>query len=53
MQITINHLKRAKPENVIRLAKWLKINTEGLNIDQIIGMVYYHVIKGRYKGLWR
>ena len=53
MLIKIEHLKKAKPENVIRLARWLKLNIEGLNIEQIINLVYYRFVKDKYNGLWR
>ena len=37
--ITYDHLIKAKPENVIRLAKWLKINIEGKTIFEVIWLI--------------
>ena len=53
MQITIDYLKKAKPENVIRLAKWLQINVEGINIERIICEVYKKIVIDKYSSLWK
>ena len=37
--ITYDHLMKAKPENVIRLAKWLKISTCGKPLSQVIWLI--------------
>lgn len=47
MLIKIAHLKKAKPENVIRLAKWLKLHIEGMSIEQIIRLVYWRITRGK------
>lgn len=39
--ITQERLRWSKPENVIRLAKWLKIDTRGLTIESVITKVYF------------
>ena len=46
MAITIAQLKKAKPENVIRLAKWLKLDIEGMSIQQIIKLVRWRITRG-------
>jgi hypothetical protein len=45
MKIKIKHLREAKLENVIRLAKWLKLNIEGMSIKQIIRLVYWKITR--------
>jgi len=37
--ITYDRLIKAKPENVIRLAKWLKINIEDKTLVQVIWLI--------------
>ena len=41
--ITINNLKKAKPENVIRLARFLKLRIQGMSIGQIIRLVHWRI----------
>ena len=48
MAISRADLKKAKPENVIRLAKWLKLNIEGMSIRQIIQLVYWRITRTGY-----
>lgn len=45
MIITKAMLKKAKPENVHRLAKWLKLNIEGMSIEQVIKLVLWRIKK--------
>lgn len=44
--IKIANLKKAKPENVIRLAKFLKLNIDGMSMRQIIKLVYWRIRRG-------
>lgn len=46
MMIKIANLKKAKPENVIRLAKFLKLNIDGMSMRQIIKLVYWRIRRG-------
>jgi hypothetical protein len=34
-------LKAAKPEDVVRLAKWLKLRIDGMKHKQIVSLVYW------------
>jgi hypothetical protein len=34
-------LKKAKPENVIRLAKWLRLDIDGMSLRQIIKLIHW------------
>lgn len=43
---TISELKKAKPENVIRLAKWLKLDIDGMSISQIIRLIRWRITRG-------
>lgn len=47
--ITIAHLRHAKPENVIRLDKWLNLNIEGMSIRQIIKLIYWRITRDDHK----
>ena len=46
MSITKEQLRKARPENVIRLAKWLKLDIEGMSIKQIINLVRWRITRG-------
>lgn len=37
-------LLRAKTENLIRLAKWLEIETAGLSHYEIVEIIYFHLL---------
>lgn len=41
--ITLERLKRAKPDNVRRLASWMKIDTHNLSIEEVIEIVYNQI----------
>jgi len=43
--ISKNNLKKAKIENVKRLAKWLKLDIEGMSDRQIIKLVWWRITK--------
>jgi uncharacterized protein YoaH (UPF0181 family) len=47
------HLKETKPENVIRLAKWLKLRIDGMSTKQIIALVAWRLHKNRQWGGFR
>ena len=47
-----SELKYAKPENVIRLARYLKLNIEGMSNRQIIKLVYWRLHKNRQWGAY-
>jgi len=40
--ITKYKLKRATPESVTRLAQYLRLDIEKMNIDQIISLIFSH-----------
>lgn len=41
-------LKKAKPENVIRLAIYLKLYINKMSINQIIGLIYWRLSRTGY-----
>jgi hypothetical protein len=41
--ITLERLKMAKPDNVRRLANWMKIDTHNLSIEEVIEIVYNQI----------
>jgi hypothetical protein len=41
--ITKERLEKAKPDNVRRLASWLKIDTHKLSIEEVIEIVYNRI----------
>jgi len=41
-----NTLYHAKPEDVVRLAKWLKLSIDGMDHRQICKLVYWRVTRG-------
>jgi hypothetical protein len=43
-------LKKAKPDDVIRLAKWLKLRIDGMSINQIIALIVWRFHKNRRWG---
>lgn len=45
MIIKKHHLKNAKPENVVRLAKFLKLNIDGMSHKQIISLVWWRLTR--------
>jgi len=49
--ITKERLQRAKPDNVRRLASWLKIDTYNLSIDEVIELVYNRIFYDKYLGI--
>ena len=38
-------LKKAKPEDVIRLAKWLKLRIDGMSHRQVIKLIYWLITR--------
>lgn len=45
MKIRRKHLKRASPENLIRLAKSLRLRIEGMSHKQIASLVYWRITR--------
>ena len=45
IKIKISDLKKARPENVIRLANWLKLKINNMSIQQIIKLVYWRITR--------
>lgn len=41
--ITRSTLKKCKPENVIRLAKYLKLNIENMSYGQVIRLIHWRL----------
>lgn len=44
--IKISELKKTDAQNVRRLAKWLRLKTQGMSISQIIKLVKWRVSRG-------
>lgn len=44
--LTLKQLRKAKPENVIRLAKWLQLYIDGMSLGQIIRLIRWRVTRG-------
>ncbi len=38
-------LRKASPTNLLRLAGWLKLNTQGMSHKQIIRLVYWRITR--------
>lgn len=38
-------LKKAKPENVVRLAKWLKLDIDGMSHRHIVKLVKWRITR--------
>lgn len=45
-------LKKSKPENVIRFAKWLKLRIDGMSIKQVITLIVWRLHKNRKWGVF-
>lgn len=45
VQITVAKLKKAKPENLLRLARSLKLNTEGMSHRQIARLIRWRITR--------
>ena len=58
MKISRRQLRKAKPENLIRLANALKLRTSGMSHRQVAALVYWRItrhlkLEGCYGGwLW-
>ena len=49
MIIKLKHLEKAKPEDVVRLAMYLKLETENKSVQEIVSAIWWK-IDGRYSG---
>lgn len=49
MSINKSDLKKSKPENVIRLAKWLRLHIDGMSLRQIIKLIYWRITRDDHK----
>lgn len=38
-------LQMTKPENLIRLAKWLRLDIDGMSYNQIAGLVHWRITR--------
>lgn len=47
MNIKIRHLKKSKPDNIIRLAKWLHLKIDGMSLRQIIKLINWRLGRAR------
>lgn len=45
MKIMKRHLRKAKPENLFRLAKSLKLNITNMSHRQIVALVYWRITR--------
>lgn len=43
--ISRKNLKKAKPENVKRLARWLKLDIDGMSDAQIVKLVWWRITR--------
>lgn len=53
--ISKKNLKKAKPENVKRLARWLGLHIDGMSDRQIVKLVWWRITrhhKRRVEDLW-
>jgi len=48
-EITKQNLKKAKFEDVLRLAKWFRLNISFMSNDQIINLVYWRASRKEYR----
>lgn len=44
--ITKEKLKKSKPEDVIRFARWLRLKIDGMSIRQVISLVKWRITRG-------
>lgn len=45
MSIKRRHLRKSKPENLLRLSMFLKLRTEGMSHRQIVNLVYWRITR--------
>lgn len=45
MKIRRGHLIRSKPEDILRLARWLRLQIQGMKHKQIASLVYWRVTR--------
>jgi hypothetical protein len=45
MKIMRRHLKKAKPENILRLARFLKLRVDDMSHRQIVSLVYWRITR--------
>jgi hypothetical protein len=45
MKISRRQLRKSKPENLLRLAKVLKLRTDGMSHRQIAALVYWRITR--------
>jgi hypothetical protein len=45
MMISRRTLRRSQPANLLRLANWLKLRTEGMSHRQISKLVYWRITR--------
>lgn len=53
LHISRAQLRKAKPENVLRLAHWLNLNVDNMSIRQVIRLVYWRITRpcGRFNSV--
>ena len=42
----LSTLKKANPENILRLAKWLRLHVDGMSYNQIVKLVKWRITRG-------
>lgn len=56
MKLTVGKLKKAKPENLLRLARSLNLKTEGMSHGQVARLVRWRITRPvhrfDYENLW-
>jgi len=45
MDLTVAKLRKAKPENLVRLAKFLKLNTKGMSHAHLARLVRWRITR--------
>lgn len=44
----LSTLKKAKPEDVLRLAKWLRLRINGMSYNQILKLIKWRTTRGEH-----
>ena len=44
----LSTLKKAKPEDILRLANWLKLKTKGMSRRQIIKLIKWRITRNEF-----
>lgn len=48
MKIYRRNLRKAAPENLLRLARFLKLRTSGMSNRQIVNLIYWRITRNGF-----